>query len=179
MATQFRFDGKTLCSTCGFLPPSGSTRCIRCLSLARLSPELRLEAIQAESARIEKLPWKCSACRAENLRGEFVCKLCGSKRFREAATAQGDNVSSTFDAEREGVASTRPPSTSLQNWSLALGLTSIILFWIGLIPISAILLSITALAKSDSRHPGHWKAIVGICTGLFGFVMYLQYYGHL
>jgi len=61
-----------------------------------------------------------------------------------------------------------------------LGLISIFLSWIGIIPIVGLIVSIIALVKFDSKkEKNKWQAIVGLILNFLFLFVYLDTYGYL
>ncbi|NQU19349.1 DUF4190 domain-containing protein [bacterium] len=78
-----------------------------------------------------------------------------------------------------------PLSSTLQNNKSAktgfiLGLSSILFYWIGIIPILAIIFSIIGLSTFDrTKQKGRWMAITGLIMGILYSLVYMQEYGHI
>jgi len=74
----------------------------------------------------------------------------------------------------------RPPSNRLGVTGFVLGLASIGLFDIGLIPILSVGFSTAALATHrPGEQSGRWMAVVGLILGLLYTLSYLVLYGHI
>lgn len=62
----------------------------------------------------------------------------------------------------------------------SLGVASMVLFGIGIIPLSGLVASIAGVATFDSqRHKQPWMGWVGIGLGILYTLMYMKEYGHL
>ena len=62
----------------------------------------------------------------------------------------------------------------------SLGIASVFLYWIGIVPIIGLIFSIIALATYRPEvHTGRWMAVTGLVLSALYTVMYLAAYGHL
>jgi len=63
---------------------------------------------------------------------------------------------------------------------LCLGIASVLLYVIGILPILAVVFSGIGVAKAQSRNgQGQVAAWIGLILGIIYTIMYLSYYGHL
>jgi len=65
-------------------------------------------------------------------------------------------------------------------WSFVLGIASIFLASIGIIPIFAIILGIIGLNRTkDKENSGRWMAVTGLILGILYTLVYMNIYGHI
>ena len=90
---------------------------------------------------------------------------------------------SELDTHRSNQDSSLGGDQSANPWavtSLILGLVSIVLYEIGILPLTAVAVGVTGLVRHDPRiQSGRWMAVVGVVLGVIFSFMYLVAYGHI
>lgn len=84
------------------------------------------------------------------------------------ATAQGGESSDNKDETKDIYA----------KWSFGLGLASIVFSWIGVIPLTALILGIIGIIKTKEPDTGRWMAIAGLILGVLFLLVNAQMNGH-
>ena len=99
-------------------------------------------------------------CRAENAAHAKHCARCGAPLTVDAAIEKKHNWAAVT--------------------GFVLGLASILFYWLGLIPILAVVFSGIGLGTFDSeKHKRKWMAGVGLALGIIYTLGYLTTYGYI
>lgn len=141
--------------------------------------------------------WRCSNCRGEVHEGDVHCSQCGARLdFAEDpplpnGTWSCSNCGTSVTLEdrhcahcgrRLDFGDDKPGSlwsgNGLAVAGMVLGIASVFLSFIGIVPILAIIFSGLGLAKTAERG-GRGQAWTGLVLGILFTLVYLNQYGHL
>ena len=112
----------------------------------------------------------------------FYCRTCKKELYAEApktqttvATTRNDPFPS--DVPMDLVLKVNNPWAL---WGFIVGLVSVFFFWIGIIPLIGLVLSVIGLTsfKPESQK-NKWMAGVGLCLSIIYTLMSMREYGHL
>ena len=123
--------------------------------------------------------WKCPNCGEVSALGYDKCWKCGVSRPEDAAIPN-QPPTMTEETETRQTREAEKPRNAFALTGLILGIASVFLSFIGIIPILAIIFSGIGLAKvRDRAGKGKVQAWIGLILGILYTLVYMYQYGHL
>ncbi len=112
----------------------------------------------------------------------YYCRICSKELFAESpkalttAAIKGDNP---FPSDMP-IALAPKKNNPWALWGFIVGLVSVFFFWIGIIPLTGLALSVAGLTSfKPETQKNKWMAGVGLCLSIIYTLMYMREYGHL
>lgn len=161
----------------GFRPPPGQKSVLEWYLEIHEKEGSQINLIPADPTELALLAVKC--IRYEDL-AQIERLQAASTRDTRAEMAKVQVPDSTASQPQPSV--NNQPSAkkieALQKWAVGLGVASVFLYWIGIVPIVGCLVSLVSLVHSKNQRQTNWSVGGGALSGLFFFV-YLAHYGHI